>query len=203
MSAAPAGPGRPRSLRAHVAILDAAIALTREVGYDALTMEAVAGRAGVGKATIYRRWGSKELVVTEAVGRIARGIPAPDSGILERDVATLMRAATAMYRDPATGALLSGLVAAMARSVRVATAVRSHMVEPWRERLRVVLRRSVTRGELRPGADIEVALDLLSGPLFYRYLMLGGAIDESFTRSVVRTVLRGLGAAPRRARRES
>ena len=194
------GAGRPRSTRAHNAILDAAIALTREVGYDALSIEAVAARAGVGKATIYRRWESKELLITEAVGRITRRIPEPQTGSLERDVVTLMRAAMAMYRDPATGALLSGLVAAMARSVHVAAAVRSHMVEPWRERLRRVLRSASSRGELRSGRDIEVALDLLSGALFYRYLMLGVAIDESFTRSVVRTVLRGLAADSRGAR---
>jgi AcrR family transcriptional regulator len=186
------GRGRPRSEQAHAAILDAAVALIREVGYDAVAMETIAARAGVGKATVYRWWVSKELLVTEAIGRIVSTIAAPDTGRVEGDVLALMRATMAMYRDPASGALLSGLVAAMARSERVADAVRSGFVARWRDVMRVVLRRAAARGELRANADVEVAIDLLSGPPFYRYLMLGLPIDEPFTRAVVGTVLRGL-----------
>ncbi|HKG93951.1 MAG TPA: TetR/AcrR family transcriptional regulator [Gemmatimonadaceae bacterium] len=188
-------PGRPRSEEAHAAILDASIALIREMGYDAVTMEAIAARAGVGKATVYRRWTSKELLVTEAVGRIVSTIPVPDTGSAEGDVLVFMRAATSMYRDPATSALLSGLVAAMARSERVAGAVRMGFVARWREGVRLVLRRGVARGELRADVDVELALDVLAGPAFYRYLMLGVAIDDRFTRAVVSTVLRGLASA--------
>jgi AcrR family transcriptional regulator len=191
--------GRPRSAHSHQAILDAAIALTRELGYDALTIEGIAERAGVGKATIYRRWSSKELIIAEAVGRIIRTIAIPDSGTVARDIMILMRATTAMYRDPATAALLSGLVAAMARSARVAAAVHSGFVDPWRDALRQVLRRGVSRGELRRAADSELALDLLSGPAFYRFLLLRRPIDEAFTRSVVRAVLRGITAERRDA----
>jgi AcrR family transcriptional regulator len=186
------GAGRPRSEEAHAAILSATIELVREVGYDAVAMEAVAARAGVGKATVYRRWRSKELLVAEAIGRIVRAIPTPDTGSVEGDVLALMRATTAMYRDPATAALLSGLVAAMARSEVVAEAVRSGFVARWREVMRAVLRRAVARGELRADLNAEVAMDLLSGPLFYRYLMRGVPIDERFVRAVVGTVLRGL-----------
>jgi AcrR family transcriptional regulator len=186
------GRGRPRSEQAHAAILDAAIALIREVGYDAVAMEAIADRAGVGKATVYRWWASKELLVTEAIGRIVSTITAPDTGCLESDVLALMRATMARYRDPATAALLSGLVAAMARSERVADAVRSGFVARWRDVMRAVLWRAVARGELRADADVEVALDLLSGPPFYRYLLLGVPIDERFTHAVVVVVLRGL-----------
>ena len=185
--------GRPRSEEAHAAILSATIDLIREVGYDAVAIEAVAARAGVGKATVYRRWGSKELLVAEAIGGIVRAIPPPDTGGVEGDVLALMRATTAMYRDPATAALLSGLVAAMARSEVVAGAVRSGFVARWRDVMRAVLRRGVARGELRADVSVDVALDLLSGPPFYRYLMLGVQIDERFMRAVVATVLRGLG----------
>src|SRR6476469_1608721 len=113
-------PGRPRSDAAHDAILTAAIALVREVGYDAVTMDGIAARAGVGKATVYRRWASKEALVVEALGGILRAIPVPDTGTTRGDLLALLRVALAMYGDPATGMLLSGLVAAMARSAPIA-----------------------------------------------------------------------------------
>jgi Transcriptional regulator len=179
---------------AHAAILGAAIELIREVGYDALGMEAIAARAGVGKATVYRRWTSKELLVAEAIGQLVRTVPVPDTGAVESDVLALMRTTTAMYRDPATTALLSGLVAAMARSEHVGEAVRSGFVARWRDGMRQVLHRAMARGELRVDTDVDVALDLLSGPLFYRFLMRGVPIDERFTRTIVKTVLRALAA---------
>lgn len=188
----PRAPGRPRSPEVHDSILAAAIALIREVGYDAVTMEGIASRAGVGKATLYRWWPGKELLVVEALGRIMRGVQAPDTGTVADDVAALMHAAAVMYRDPATSALLSGLVAAMARHAAVADAVRSGFVAVWRDRMRDVLRRGLRRGELRRGLDVELALDLLAGPPFYRFLMLGLPIDDRFVRAVTATVLRGL-----------
>lgn len=187
--------GRPRSLASHDAILDASIALIREVGYDAVGMEAIAARAGVGKATVYRWWGSKELLVVEAIGRIVRAIPEPDTGSVEGDLLALARATTAMYGDPATTALLSGLVAAMARSDAIGTAVRAGFVAEWRAVMRRVVRRGVRRGELPRGVGVDVVLDLLSGPPFYRTLMLGAPVDHRYLQAVVGVVLRGL--APR------
>ena len=107
----------------------------------------------------------------------------------------LMRATVGMYRDPATAQLLSGLVAAMARSNRIAHAFRSGFVAHWRKAMTEVLRRAVSRGELPDDTSIPLALDMLSGPLFYRYLMLGKSIDLRFAGDVVATVLAGLTAA--------
>ena len=168
------------------------MALIREVGYDAVAMDAIAARAGVGKATVYRRWASKEALVVEAVGRIVRAIPVPDSGTAEGDLLLLLRSAVRMYQDPASAMLLSGLVAAMARSAPIAEAVRTGFVATWREAVRRVLERGQARGELRRGLDLELAIDLLGGALFYRYLLTGGPVDERLTRGVVDAVLRGL-----------
>ncbi len=121
------------------------------------------------------------------------------TGVPVRRQAAQRRAVRSMYRDAATGLLLSGLVAAMARSDRVADAVRSGFVAVWRDATRSVLRRATARGELRRNLDIDLALDLFSGPLFYRYLMLGRPLDERFTKSVVTTVLRGLAPTERAA----
>ena len=192
----PAVLGRPRSADAHAAILDAAIALTREAGFDALAMDAIAARAGVGKATVYRRWKTKESVVAEALARFARSIPVPDSGDLATDLRTVLRGNMRMYQDPATAGLLSGLIAAMARSAVIADAVRSGFVAARRDALRQVLVRGGARGELAPGTDIELALDMLSGSLLYRALISGGRIDARMIDRLVHAVLRGL--APQR-----
>lgn len=186
-------PGRPRSEEAHDAILTAAVALVREIGYDAVGMEGIAARAGVGKATVYRRWKDKETLVIEAIGRIVGAIPVPDSGTIEGDLRGLMRVALGMYGDPASGALLSGLVAAMARSERIAHAVRTGFEATWRAAVHAVLARGVARGELRQGLDPDLATDLLSAPLFYRFLLTGAPVDEALAREVVSSVLRTFG----------
>jgi AcrR family transcriptional regulator len=191
----PRAPGRPRSEEAHEAILRAAVALIREVGYDAVTMEGIAAKAGVGKATVYRRWKDRETLVVEAIGRIVATIAAPpDTGSVEGDLGALMRAALGMYGDPASGLLLSGLVAAMARSERIAQAVRSGFDGMWRAAVRRVLERGVARGELRADTDVALAVDVFGGPLFYRYLMSAGPVDEPLARGVIRVVLRAFGA---------
>ena len=189
-------PGRPRSETAHDAILAATVALVRDVGYDALTMEGVAARAGVGKATIYRRWASKEVLVTEAIGRIARAFSAPRTGSTEGDLLHLMRQAVSMYRDPASMALLSGLVAAMARNAPIADAVRTGFIATWRDAVQLVLLRGIARGDLRLNTDVDLALDLLGGPPFYRFLTRDTAIDDALAQGLVGVVLRGF--APHR-----
>ena len=189
--------GRPRSEAAHDAILDAAITLVREVGYDAVTIEGIAARAGVGKATLYRRWSGKETLVVEAIERLTSvAMRVPDTGSTAGDVRVLMRVVQAMYADPSTPLLLSGLVAAMARSASIASAVRSSFVANWRDAMRAVLVRGTTRGDIAPGVDLELALDLLSGAAFHRALIGGGRIDDAFMRGVVHIVLRGLAHSP-------
>jgi AcrR family transcriptional regulator len=185
-------PGRPRSEVAHQAILAAAVALLREVGYDAVTMDGIAARAGVGKATVYRRWATKEELVVEAITSLVRAFPVPDTGTTEGDLMALMRRALGMYADPATGLLLSGLVAAMARRPPIAAAMREGFVATWRDAVRQVLARGVARGDFRRRLDTELALDLLFGPLFHRYLLTGTPLDERLARGVVDVALRAL-----------
>lgn len=182
--------GRPRSAEAHAAILQASLDLIREVGFDALAMDAIAARAGVGKATVYRRWKRKELLVVEAIDAIVRAVPDPDTGSTEADLMVLMNATLRMYADPATAALLSGLVAAMVRSEAIANAVRGGFVGMRREAMRRVLLRGIGRGELRADTDLELALDLLNGTLLWRYLIGGQPVDEALARGAVDAVLR-------------
>ena len=186
--------GRPRNAATHRAILAATIALIRTVGYDAVTMEGVAKKAGVGKATLYRRWDGKELLVADAIDLIVSEASNPDTGTLRGDILAVMGGTAAMYRDPATGALLSGLVAAIARSERIAAAVRGGFVAARRAALREVLDRWAERGELRPDVDVEIVMDMLNGPLFYRFLLRGETVREDVVETILDMLLRGIRA---------
>lgn len=187
-------PGRPRSAEAHAAILSAAVDLVREVGYDAVTLEGIASRAGVGKATLYRRWKSREALVSEAVGLIVARIPVPDTGSARGDLMAVMRDTVKLYDDPATVGLLSGLVAAMARSEVIARAVRHGFIAAWSDTTRRVLQNGIARGDVRRGIDIELAIDLLGGCFSNRALVTGHAIDLRTARALVDMVMRGFEA---------
>lgn len=184
-------PGRPRSERADQAIIAAAIDGLAEDGFEGLTMEGVATRAGVGKATVYRRWASKEALVRGAVEAIVSGIAIPNSGRVETDLLVLMGEAVEVYRGR-PGRLMPGLVSAMARHPELARVVREDFLRARRSALRTVVRRGMERGELRADVDVELALDFLGGPLFYRLLVTGGPLDETLARGVVEVMLRGM-----------
>ena len=157
-------------------------------------MEGIAALAGVGKATLYRRWAGKELLVAEAIAQIANALPSPDTGTARGDLVAVLRTASAMYRDPATSALLSGLVAAIARSEPIAAAVRGGFVAARRGALRAVVERWRERGALRRDVDVEILMDMLNGPLFYRFLLRGETVDEQVAESVVDMLLTGVTA---------
>lgn len=190
-SGAKTGPGRPRSKRADAAILDATLDLLAEGGYAALTMEGIADRAGVGKATLYRRWRSPEEAVVAAVSSFVEEIRIPDSGSVDEDLRLLMRQAVDVYRGR-PGRVLPGVLAAMAASEEVGRSVRTHFLEGRRAALATVLRRGMERGELPPDADVELILDFLGGPLFYRILVTGGPLDAGLVHGVVDVVLHGV-----------
>lgn len=191
MAGEQAGPGRPRSERATRAILEAAIDGLAEDGFEGLTMEGVAARAGVGKATVYRRWSSKPELVRAAVEAFVSEIEIPDTGSVREDLLVLEREAVAVYRGR-PGHLMPGLVSAMARHPDLAESVREDFLRARRAALRTVLTRGIERGELRSGIDLELALDFLGGPLFYRLLVTGGPLDDALALGVVDIMLRGL-----------
>ena len=190
MTSARVAPGRPRSQHAHDAILRAAIAEIRAVGYDAVAMDAIAARAGVGKATVYRRWSSKEELVVDAIEQIMVSRQLPDTGTTRGDLRAVMLETMHMYKDPATHKLLSGLVAAMARSRHIADAARAGFVAARRDTVRTVLVRGKSRGDIARHADVELMLDLLSGPLAVRALITGAEISEALVHDTVDAVIR-------------
>jgi AcrR family transcriptional regulator len=184
--------GRPRDERTDRAILNATRELIAEVGVYEFRTEDLAARAGVGKGAIYRRYGSKDELVTAAVGSLVSDeIAVPDTGSTREDLLVLMREAVAVYRGPGAGRLMPNLVGAMARKPELAKAVRDGFLSGRRAALSEVLRRGVERGDLRPDLDVELALDVLGGPLFYRLLITGGPIDDALAEGVADLILHG------------
>ena len=192
-------PGRPRSERAHQAILRAALDLAVEGGLARMTMEGVAARSGVGKATVYRRWATKEALMADALLSLGT-VAAPDTGSVRGDFLGL----TAQVLEagaPGALRLMPRLLSEAAEDPELFAVCREVLVEPRRAQLREVLRRGVERGELRADLDLELAIDGLIGPLVYRVLLTGG--DAAQLRGVPERVLdQALGGlAPVRRRR--
>jgi AcrR family transcriptional regulator len=184
--------GRPRDARADRAILEATRELIAELGVYEFRTEDVAARAGVGKGAIYRRYGSKDELVTAAIAALVNEeIVVPDTGSTRGDLLFLMREAVELYRGSLAGRLMPNLIGAIAQKPELARAVRDGFLAGRRTALAEVLRRGVERGDLRPDLDLELALDVLGGPLFYRLLVTGGPIDDRLAAGVSDLILRG------------
>jgi AcrR family transcriptional regulator len=183
--------GRPRDERADKAILSATLELMAESGVHELRVDDVAGRAGVGKATIYRRYRSKDELITAAVAGLVSAITVPDTGRTRPDLLALMLGAVKVYRGSVEAGVMPSLVEAMSRDAELARLVREGFLSGRRAALRTVLERGIHRGDLSADLDIDLALDVLGGPLFYRLLITGGPIDEQLAEGVVELILRG------------
>jgi AcrR family transcriptional regulator len=194
--------GRPRDERADRAILAATLDLMAENGVHDFRVDDVAGRAGVGKATIYRRYGSKDELVTAAIAGLVSEITVPDTGRTRADLRALMRSAVQVYRGSLEAAVMPSLVDAMSRDAELARLIRDGYLAQRRAALRAVLERGIARGDLRRDLDIELALDVLGGPLFYRLLITGGPIDEQLAEGVVDLILRGFGPQAKSPKRK-
>lgn len=190
----PARRGRPRSDEAHRKILDATREVLSEEGFADLRLEHVAARAGVGKATIYRRWGSKEALAQELLAELA----APHIAVAETDdtreellaaVLNPMRAVT----ETAFGPVIRALLSQIAVNPTLGDPFRATVVQARRDEIARVVARGIARGDLRPDADAELATELLVGPVYFR-LMFGGTLDLAFANRVVDNVLRGYAA---------
>ena len=191
--ASPKLPGRPRDEQADPAILKATRELIAETGARDLRMSDVAERAGVGKATIYRRYESKEQLVTAVIAAFVSDIEIPDTGSTQADLLALMRGAVERYARSDEGAIMPSLVDAMSRDPELARAVREGFLAERRAALREVVERGIERGDLSADLDHELVLDVFAGPLFYRLLVTGGPIDDQLAEGVVKLVLRGFG----------
>ena len=190
------GRGRPRSEKAQKAILAAAIDLLLEQGLHAMSMDAVAERAGVSKATIYRWWPSKELLALDALATEWQVTSSPDAtrdtGSLRGDLLARLRPWLRLLRDKPYGRVVAGLVATAQADAEFAELYLERFVRPRRDAMRPILLRAIDRGEIPRNIDLEVALDLIYGPIYHRMLHGHAPLDERFARNVVDTILAGI-----------
>jgi AcrR family transcriptional regulator len=194
---APPQRGRPRSERSHRAILDAANELLEARGLVDLTIDDVAQKAGVSKATIYRRWPTKGTLVFEAfsAGFLTRQ-PVPDTGSLRGDLLAALRAWIRVVKGTVTGRTLVGLIAEVQRDPELAKIWRDHFIGPVRTHHRVMVDRAIERGDVAPDVDTEVVLDLLYGSAYHRLLQSHLTLSDRFAQSVVDTIMAGIRPQP-------
>ena len=167
-------PGRPRSAVADASIVRATLELLLDDGYRALTMEQVRARAGVGKATLYRRYGSKQELVAEAIRHLNQPIDRPDTGAVRDDVLAVARSVMAGAERVQFASFVPRLLAEAAGDREMHAIFYENLVAPRRAVMGDVLRRGVERGELRADLDVELAIDIITGPWVYRLLISGG-----------------------------
>lgn len=184
-AAAPLG----RSAAREAAICDAALALLAEVGYDRMSMDAVAARARASKATIYRRWpGKRELVLDAVRTRGPQELSPPDTGSLHGDiVATLRLMADGIGGQDA--ALMAGVLRAMRSTPELGHCVRAEILEKKRYIGRTIVARAIARGELPDGADPAVWHEVGASLMFFRILVTGEPVDDAFLAHVADDVL--------------
>ena len=186
--------GRRRSRRSHDAILVATQELLLERGYADLTIEGIAARAAVGKQTIYRWWPSRAALVLEAYLAGEEAVPPPPEGRSVRDdVHALLGWLIAVLAEPTGGPVVAGLVADLQHDADLARGFRRDVVPARREAMLAALERGRARGEIRADADLELAVDALHGPVFYRLLLSGVPLDDAFVDRLADQTLAGLG----------
>lgn len=187
--------GRPRSEEAHQAILDATLELLAEVGFSALTVEGVASRAGVGKATIYRRWASKLPLVVEAFGQLP-ALEDADTGSVERDLKTMLRSYLDLFHKTSLATVLPSLAGERAHNSELSK-IFEPVMKGRRQPLVRALQRAVARGDLPRELDLELAADLVVGPIAVRLFFTGRPLHPDMVDPIVDLALAGLRQAER------
>lgn len=143
------------------------------VGYGRMSIERIARRAGVGKAAIYRRWPSKLPIVLDVVSALAvHGMPAPDTGTLRGDVRELLEVTARLLEHPLAAQIVPDLLAEAARNPDIAHAAHAAMRDTQRAVAAAVVGNAIKRGELAPDTDLDLALDLVIGPVYWRLVMV-------------------------------
>jgi AcrR family transcriptional regulator len=178
--------GRPRSESAREAILRAAIELLQSKGFAALSVDAIAARAGVGKATIYRWWPNKAAVVMDAfLADTAPGMPFPDTGATREDLRRQMRSVIRLFNTPSVGGPFVALIGESQHDPALAAALRERFIASRRAAAKEVLTRGIERGELRPDLDTDIAIDALYGALYYRLLVSGARLTPRYADALL------------------
>ena len=189
-------PGRPRSEQARLAILRSTLKLLAKNGFSDLTIEDVADRAAVGKATVYRWWPNKGALIADAfASSTTRRLRFPDTGSVYTDLSLQMRQLVKVFSSP-QGRIVSAILAAGQADQDLIAAFRDRFLKPRRRDAYAILERGIHRGELRKDIDPDLLLDSLYGPIYMRFLIKHDRLTSHFVDSLCSLVLGG--ARPRK-----
>lgn len=189
--------GRPRDPSRDEAIIDSAIDLLVRDGYDRLSMENVAAEAGVGKATVYRRWSNKAELVIDAMATLKPAIDTIDKGTLEGDIELMVAASCSPHTQRLQQVMVS-ICSALPREPELLHAFKTRFTEPRIARITEMLERARSRGELGPDVDVPMAASLVPSLMLQRALMTGQPAGRLYAEQVVGSVLLPvLGRPPR------
>lgn len=184
--------GRPRNNEAEAAILAASYELLLETGFEAVTVDKIAERAKVSKATIYKWWPNKAAVVMDGYLSAATArLPVPDTGSVREDI-EIHATNLAVFLRSREGMVITGLIGEGQSDAGLAEAYRTRFFAPRRQEARELLERGVMRGELKPDLDISCSIDLLYGPIFYRLLITGDVLDEAYIKMITAAAFEGI-----------
>lgn len=189
-------PRRPRSIRARTSALVAAGELLDRGGLAAATVDAISARSGVSKATIYKHWPNRTALAAEAFGRrMVDAVPLPDTGSARGDLSEQVRRVSAFYAS-ADGSVFAQLLAATATDPDAAPYFREYFLHARRRAIATLWQRALDRGEVRPDVDVEVAQDVLFGPLIFRLLTGHAPLTREEADRIADAALAGLLATP-------
>lgn len=183
----PTKAGRPRSVERDRALLLATQDLLAEVGYDRLSIDAVASRCGAGKTTIYRRWSGKSELVADAVALLHGDYPHPDTGTLRGDLVSM--ASTWLAADARRDAVVAGLLTAMAHDENLREAVRVAVAEPHQEVFAGIVERARARGEVASELDLEVIGAVFPAVTFHYLTVLAAPMGKALVERIIDSVL--------------
>jgi AcrR family transcriptional regulator len=188
------GPGRPREERVTRAVLDAVVELVAEQGMSAVTMDAVAARAGVSKPSMYRRWPTKQDLVLAAAESRVGPLSVPDMGDFRAELRAVLTARLEAYRTPGVDRLLAGVIANAADAGGDRGAYGEYTARVARE-TRNIIERGIVRGDVRTGIDVDAAVTLVASSLVFRMVAEQRMPDERLVDSVVDLIGRAVGTA--------
>ncbi|MEV4867597.1 TetR/AcrR family transcriptional regulator [Streptomyces syringium] len=187
--------GSTEGPRGREAILRATLEVLAEQGYQRLAMEQVAARAGVHKATLYRWWPSKGNLVGWALGATLSTGPVPDTGNTRDDLIAWLEGTIANYTSTPAGTALPALLSDLAHEPGTLAGFRRHFLDGRRANCEVLINRGVERGDIPADVDVEIFMDILAGPVFYRQVVTGVNFVEDLPEKIVDLLL--LGQVPR------
>ncbi|MBP0018306.1 MAG: TetR/AcrR family transcriptional regulator [Cyanobacteria bacterium SBLK] len=179
-------PGRPRSTRSHQAMLQATLELLAEVGFEAISIDAIAARAKVGKTTIYRRYASKAELVADAIESVREEIIIPDTGSFQEDIDAIVQNAAKITLSPLGRQMVATIVSSASRNDQFARIYWTKYLQPRQKAFAIVLERAKARNEVSLDLDSDLVFDAMSGIMLYATIFQ--PTSESWTSYVGRVL---------------